>query len=493
MNAVITNRQPMSRSTILKGALVGATLFASGMAILDCTDQDPKSKDGSVKLDLRVSSTAKIDTISYLVSGNDITPLTGQIDVSKSMTATATVRGIPAGKKYQVQLDASTSDGTVTCAGSSDVDVAAGKTAQVTINMQCSDTRSTGTLNINGTFDNCPAVTAAAAMPVTATVNGVINLQATGADLDGDGLTFRWRQSTDVGTLGAVAMTSTRAATTTFTCGAVGMTTLTVTVSDGTCEDSASIPITCTSEASGGSGSGGANGTGGSGSGDTPGGGNGTGGTPGSGDVPGSGSGGSAVGTGTGGGGPGPGGMVGSVMGGMGGMVSGSAGGMISSVGGTGYGGNGSCLPSHCAGQDCDLCSFGPTDSPRCATFENGCNNCQNSERGCDVLTDPKDKKLCEDVLACVLGSSCLIPGNQGDLIPCWCGTKPTTCVTANAAPDKANGPCLAQITAAAGLAPDAYDAPTIRAHLSDSSPLALASKVLSCRGMYCNKECNIP
>jgi hypothetical protein len=489
MKVVIRNQHPMSRSAILKGALVGATLFASGMAILDCTDRDPKTNDGSVKLDLRVSSTAKIDTISYLVSGNDISPLTGQIDVSKSMTATATVRGIPAGKKYQVQLDASTSDGLVTCAGSSDVDVTAGKTAAVTINMQCTDTRNTGTVSINGTFDNCPGVTAAAAMPVTAAVDGVINLQATGVDLDGDGLTFRWRQSTDVGTLGAVAMTSTRAATSTFTCKAVGMTTLTVTASDGTCEDSASIPITCTSEAGGGSGSGGGNATGGSGSGNTPGGGTGTGGTPGTGNATGSGSGGSGEVTGTATGGAG--GMLGA---GMGGMMTGQGGAMASSIGGTGYGGNGSCLPSHCAGEDCDLCSFGPTDSPKCATFENGCNNAEDSLRGCDGFSDPKDKKACEDLIACTMSAGCLTPGNQGDLIPCWCGTNPTTCVSANDGPTKANGPCLAQVTAAARLTPDTYDASTIRQRQKDSAfPLARASILLNDRGMYCNKECGIP
>ena len=474
----------MSRATILKGALVGATLFASGMAILDCTDHDPKSKEGAVKLDLRVSSTAKIDSISYLVSGNDITPLTGQIDVSKTMTATATVKGIPAGKKYQVQLDASTSDGTVTCAGSSDVDVAANKTAQVTINMQCTDTRSTGTVSINGTFDNCPSVTAAAAMPVTATVKGIINLQATGADLDGDGLSFRWRQSTDVGTLGAVAMTSTRAATSTFACDAVGMTTLTVTVSDGTCEDSASIPITCTSEAGGGSGSGGSIGSGGnsgSGSGNTPGGGSGTGGTPGSGNVIGSASGGSGEPTGTGGMGVG-----GIVTSGMGGMTNGSTGGMTSSIGGTGYGGNGSCLPSHCAGQDCEACVA---------------SNCSTATDGCDGLTDPKDKKLCEDLIACVLShkgdGQCLMPGNEGDLIPCWCGTNPTTCVTANSGATMANGPCLAQVIAAARMTPQTYDAPTIKSMLalplSGSVPLGRASNLINCEGKFCNQECGIP
>src|SRR5438132_6271871 len=283
-------------------------------------------------------------------------------------------------------------------------------------------------------------------------------------------------------------MTSTRSATSTFTCDAVGMTTLTVTASDGTCDDSASISITCTSEASGGNGSGGMNGSSGTGSGNMPGSGAGTGGTPGTGNSPGSASGGAGDLTGTGG--SGSGGMLGT---GMGGMMSGSTGGMTSSIGGTGYGGNGSCLPSHCGGEDCELCSSGPTSSPQCATLENGCDNCQDSGHGCDQLTDPKDKKLCEDVISCVLGASCLKPGNQGDLIPCWCGTKPTSCVTDNTPPGKADGPCLVQIAAAAGLAPDAYDAPTIRAHLNDRSPLAQATKLLSCRGMYCNKECNIP
>jgi len=480
MKVVIKNHQPMTRSTILKGVLAAATLFASSMAILDCTDRDPKTTQGSVKMDLRISSTAKIDTISYLVSGNGISPLTGQIDVSKSMTASATVRGIPAGKKYQVQLDASTSDGSVTCAGSLEIDVKGGMTALASVNMQCSDTRSTGTVSISGTFDNCPAVTAAAALPVTAVVNDMINLQATAVDLDGDGLTFRWRQSTDLGTLGAVAMTSPRSATSTFRCAAAGMTTLTVTASDGTCDDSASIPITCTSEAGGGTGSGGANGSGGSGTGtgNTPGSGAGTGGTPGTGNAPGSGSGG--AGDVTGAAGSGSGGILGT---GVGGMASGATGGMTSSIGGTGYGGNGSCLPSHCPGQACDACFAA---------------NCNAATDGCDGLADPNDKKLCEDLVACVLShkgpDQCLLPGNQGDNIPCWCGTNPTSCVTANEPPTKANGPCLAQFVAAARLTPETYDAPTIRDRLTKPEyPLGRATNLVSCWGQFCNTECDIP
>lgn len=473
----------MTRKTILRGALASAFMFASWVVISDCTDHNPVATHGSVKLDLRVSSSANISVINYLVSGNGLVPpLTGAIDVSKSMTAAATVRNVPAGKKYLVQLDGESGD--VTCAGSVEVDVLPGKTSQATIVLQCSDSRSTGTLSISGTFDNCPAVTSFAAMPMSAPVKTTIDLQATGLDLDGDGLTFRWRDSAGIGTLGTVAATGSRSAKSTFTCDSVGQTSLTVIASDGTCDDKASVSISCTEAAPAGSGSGGTGPVGGSGSGNVPGGGSGTGNVSGGGDAPGTGTGGTMMpGAGTG---NMPGATGTGLTMGLGGMVgSMGTGGMQSSIGGTGYGGNGSCLPSHCPGTDCDTCAFGGA-SP----------NCTAATDGCDGLTDANDRKLCEDLIACARANQpvCLKEGNQGDIIPCWCGTNLTTCVSANSGPTKANGPCLAQIIAAARMTADTYDAPTIKAHFVDPTlPLGRAANLLSCEGNFCNQECSIP
>ena len=475
----------MTRSAILKGALAGAILFASGIAIVDCSHRE--ANNGAMKFDLKVSTSAQIYVVTYMISGNGIAPVSGSIDVSKTMTASTTVQGIPAGKKYQVQLDAATGDELVTCTGSTEVDVIAGKTSNANVIMQCSDTRSTGTVTIKGKFDNCPTITSFVAMPMSAAIGVAIDLQAAGLDLDGDPLTFRWMDSAGIGAVGTVFTSSSRAATSTFTCATAGMTNLKVVATDGNCSDTASIPITCGPAPSGGSG--GAT---------TPGGGTGSGGNPG-----GSGSGagpGSATGSGNSSGsvsgnasGTGAGmetGTGGALMGmtGAGGVL--GAAGMNGAMGGAPSGG-GTCTSSHCAGQACDDCTN---------------TNCVDAANlgGCDSFSDAADKKLCEDLYTCAVNDrtlkasdgslNCIAPTNQGDLIPCWCGTNPTTCVSANQPPTMANGPCLQQVIAAAKLTPQTYDAHTVKTRLVDPVfPLGKATNLLSCRGNFCNAECNIP
>jgi hypothetical protein len=138
--------------------------------------------------------------------------------------------------------------------------------------------------------------------------------------------------------------------------------------------------------------------------------------------------------------------------------------------------------PTHCPiGGACDQCQV---------------NNCSPSTDGCDTLTDPTAKKLCQDLYACFTNpaNNCLLPGNQGDAIPCWCGTNPTTCVSANSGPTKANGPCLDLVTQGAGLTAATYDAATIKARLINPAfPLGRAINLTSCEGQFCNAECSIP
>jgi hypothetical protein len=115
------------------------------------------------------------------------------------------------------------------------------------------------------------------------------------------------------------------------------------------------------------------------------------------------------------------------------------------------------------------------------------------STDGCDSITDPTDKALCEAVYGCFVtpANACV---TQGDPLKCWCGSNPTTCVTSNADPTKANGPCLSAIIAAARLTPATYDAATIKQRFVDPSfPLGRAVNLTSCRGSFCNAECSVP
>ena len=130
--------------------------------------------------------------------------------------------------------------------------------------------------------------------------------------------------------------------------------------------------------------------------------------------------------------------------------------------------------PTHAAGPTCDKCT---TD------------NCPvGTDDGCDVIADATERKLCEDQYACFADpqNSCVI---QGDPVRCWCGTNLTTCVTDNAPPTQANGPCAKLVFAAAKSA----DADTVfQRFMSTDFPIGRAVRVTSCRGSYCSNDCKI-
>ena len=156
--------------------------------------------------------------------------------------------------------------------------------------LQCRGPRNTttGTVAINGRLDNCPFITGYSANALEAFVGASINIAVTATDFDaGDTIAYTWTASpAGVGTVAAPG-----SATTTFTCTAVGSTSLSIAVSDTICGDSLSniIPINCLQPTSptGGSGTGGSGvggmgtggmGTGGAGTGGVGTGGNGAGG-----------------------------------------------------------------------------------------------------------------------------------------------------------------------------------------------------------------------
>lgn len=136
--------------------------------------------------------------------------------------------------------------------------------------------------------------------------------------------------------------------------------------------------------------------------------------------------------------------------------------------------------PLHAAqagGPDCDTCTKA---------------NCNPERDGCEHMADATGRKLCEDAYACFVNpaSQCLKKNNQGDAIPCWCGSNMTTCWNSNEPPKQANGPCVKEVFAAAA----STDAATIRARLVDPAyPLGRAINLSSCRGSFCARECGFP
>ena len=175
----------------------------------------------------------------------------------------------------------------------------------------------------------------------------------------------------------------------------------------------------------------------------------------------------------------GAGGMAG--MGGMGGM--GGAAGRGGIGGGAGVGGSGGrpgCIetnPPSSLIATCQVCldanEFPSTD-------------------GCCNILDSNGFMLCQTASACIRATGCLI---EGDPTTCYCGTSLATCDQ----PGQPNGPCVAQMTAAAGYNDDTMvtDSPTPAQVLarfgSPSYPLGRANNIQEVAGIFCPAECGYP
>jgi len=223
--------------------LTAAMLFSSA-AFINCSSTKSNrtvvTEVGSVGLAVRLSPGVDVDTVDYKITGNGITPVTGTIVVSDpGASVSVLVNGLPAGTGYLVELTAVSRDGKTTCGGSAPFDIVANGSTSVTVALQCKTPKLTGGVIVDGTFNNCPALTSYTVAPLAVATGGIITVGATASDLDPmTTLTYAW-------TATAGSFASGTSAATTYTCSAGGAQTLTITVSDGNCTDSASVPVTC--------------------------------------------------------------------------------------------------------------------------------------------------------------------------------------------------------------------------------------------------------
>ena len=218
--------------------LLAVVLSASAFGV-DCDRRiviAPDDTSGRVSLALTLSPTVTITTVTYNISGNAITPIMGSIDVSAVTRATALVTGIPASSTpYVVALAADSTDGKTHCAGSSNVTVSAGATANANVVLLCRgpNASTTGGVGINGTVDNCPVITGYSASTLLAPIGGTISIGVTATDPDKlDTLTYSWVFS-PAGTPGAGMIDFPSSSMATFTCLAAGTVPMNMIVSDG--------------------------------------------------------------------------------------------------------------------------------------------------------------------------------------------------------------------------------------------------------------------
>jgi hypothetical protein len=213
-------------------------------ALLSCSNVGPGDGLATVSLQLQIAPGVTVNTVSWMVS-NAVSGFTrsGSTNVQFSNTVRFQVGGIPAGTGYTLALNATSTNGAFTCAGSAVFDVTAGHTTNVTVNLACSAAGAgAGTVVVTGTTQICANIDAISVSPLETTVNNPIALSAT-ASAGPVTPTFAWTSS--AGTFDNPA-----GASPIFTCPATpGDVVITLTVSPGGAAcltaTSQSVTVTC--------------------------------------------------------------------------------------------------------------------------------------------------------------------------------------------------------------------------------------------------------
>jgi hypothetical protein len=208
---------------------------------------------GSVGMHLTLPGGEEIQTIAWTItgpSGTSTVVQTGTVAVQNSAAISFLVGNLPSGTNFTIALSGTSTDGSVTCAGSAQFNVVARTTTKVSVALQCNTTVSqTGSTLVNGTTYDCASVNFVTANPAETTVGNSIALSASAAGPNAGALTYAWSTSSG-------AFDAPNSAQANFMCASSGAVTLTLTVGDGpvpqgsSCNptlDSAVIQVQCDS------------------------------------------------------------------------------------------------------------------------------------------------------------------------------------------------------------------------------------------------------
>ncbi len=226
-------------------AFCGYTSLTGCSGVPGTTAPESNSEStGTVGLALQLAGGQTINSATYTIVGPNGFSKTGALDLSAATKLSATIGGLPAGTGYSITLNATTVDGSTTCAGSASFNVVARTTANVTVSLSCKEAPRTGSVLVNGVLNVCPAIDGVNANPAEVQVGGSIALSATAHDSDAAPSTLTYGWTASAGTLSDAT-----AQNPTFTCTTAGPATLTLKVSDGdvaaTCADSVSAIVNC--------------------------------------------------------------------------------------------------------------------------------------------------------------------------------------------------------------------------------------------------------
>ena len=249
-----------------------AFLMAGGLVVIAAmgcgrTAVNPNTAEdstGSVQLALQAAPGLTFAAATYTLSGPESFTRSGAVDIANSSTLSFVVGAIPAGIGYTITVNATSTDGSTSCAGTSaGFGIVAGQVAVVPLGLSCHQASQTGSAMISGTINVCPVIDGVSASPAEVLVGGTIDLSAVAHDPDQGPapLTYAWTATAGV-------FSDTSAAHSSFACTVPGPVTLTLSVTDGDpqpgCAGTSTVTIIC-SPAGATGGAGGTSGAGGAG------------------------------------------------------------------------------------------------------------------------------------------------------------------------------------------------------------------------------------
>lgn len=238
------NRSPLALRRGLSQRSRAAALVCF-LAALGCSEEAATNEldAGSLSLELSVEGGFEIDEVRWTVRGGDMDPMSGTVDTSApGSTASVEVFGLPEADYYEIDLDATSTDGQLSCTGSTPFGVVAGQVTEAHVMLDCQTPRTLGGVRANGELNVCPYLTKVTVSPLETSVGEGIDLVATAEDEEGDPIAFEW-----TAIHGSIANRD--APSTTYFCNDSGADTVTATVTDDDgefCTATWSVPVNCT-------------------------------------------------------------------------------------------------------------------------------------------------------------------------------------------------------------------------------------------------------
>ncbi len=205
------------------------------------------ANSASIAMNLDLAPGVTVSSGSYTITGPNGFVRSATVDLSQSTAFSVVIGGIPAGTGYAVSATTSSTDGSVSCAGSATFDVVARTTTPVTVHLVCHEAARTGSVQVSGSLNVCPVIDTTGASPASVVVGGSIQLSGAAHDSDSgpSALAYSWSASSGF-------FDHAQAQNPLFTCSAPGTVTIDLLVSDGdpsaACADHASLSVVCTDQ-----------------------------------------------------------------------------------------------------------------------------------------------------------------------------------------------------------------------------------------------------